>query len=142
MGRLRRPWPAWLAGWPGRCLTLVLVMTGWVLFRSKDAATAGNMLGGMFGWGIAPAAGTPVLLKPKLWIWILMLLAGVWFLPNTAEMSERIQPYAEVHGQIPLPGFLRQRWQMTPAWAWFTALLMAASILSLSKAGEFLYYNF
>jgi D-alanyl-lipoteichoic acid acyltransferase DltB (MBOAT superfamily) len=142
MGRLKRPLPARLADWPGRCLTLVLVMIGWVLFRSKDAATAGNMLGGMFGWAIAPGAGTPVLLKPKLWIWILMLLAGVWFLPNTAEMSERIQPYAEVHGQIPIIGFLRRRWQMTPAWAWFTALLMAASILSLSKAGEFLYYNF
>jgi hypothetical protein len=31
---------------------------------------------------------------------------------------------------------------MTPAWACLTALLLAAAILSLSRAGEFLYYNF
>jgi hypothetical protein len=31
---------------------------------------------------------------------------------------------------------------MTPAWASLTALLLAAAVLSLSRAGEFLYYNF
>jgi hypothetical protein len=31
---------------------------------------------------------------------------------------------------------------MTSAWACFAALLLAVAALSLSRAGEFLYYNF
>jgi hypothetical protein len=31
---------------------------------------------------------------------------------------------------------------MTPTWAGLAALLLAAAVLSLSRSGEFLYYNF
>ncbi len=134
--------PSLPAAWLGRCLTLALVMIGWVLFRSKDLATAGHMLGGMFGWGLAPVVGSPLLLKPKLWIWVIALLASVWFLPNTGEMAASLQPYTETRGQNSSAQFFGRNWQFTPAWAWFAAVLMAASILSLSKGGEFLYYNF
>ena len=134
--------PAWLAGWPSRTLTFFLVVLGWVLFRAADLPTAQHFFAAMFGVGHAPLAGTPVLLKLKTWYWLAGLLAFVWFLPNSAEMVEEYQPY---------PGILKSRgpgnalwwgWRMNRAWACFAALLLAVSVLSLSRAGEFLYYNF
>ncbi len=136
------PSPNGLATWAGRLLTFLLVMMGWVLFRAQDLATAGHLLGTMFGIGLAPLAGTPTLLKTKLWFWLIGLVCAVWFLPNTSQLFRDHQSFpGTMHDDERLPAFWRQ-WRMTPAWACFAALLLAASVLSLSKAGEFLYYNF
>jgi len=50
------------------------------------------------------------------------------------------QPYPAVVKER--PRYAWQRWRMSRAWACFAALLLAAAVLSLSRAGEFLYYNF
>jgi D-alanyl-lipoteichoic acid acyltransferase DltB (MBOAT superfamily) len=141
-GRRHWPLPHWLTRWTGMVLTFFVVVIGWVLFRAVGLRAARLMLEAMFGLGAGPATGTPALLKGKDWIWLVGLLAFVWLLPNAAQLVRDQQPYPAVmkDGWSPRHGW--QRWRMTPAWACLTALLLAASVLGLSRAGEFLYYNF
>lgn len=78
-----------------------------------------------------------MLVKSNFWLWLGTLLAFVWFLPNTGEIMERhLAPASSANSG----GWLKLK--ITPRWAFATGLLLAASILSLSRAGEFLYYNF
>ncbi len=92
--------------------------------------------------GPGPIPGSPFLVKAKTWWWLGALLAFVWWLPNTVEIMGR-------HTRLPAPtgggspasqGWLR--WKMSSGWACLAGLLLALSILGLSRAGEFLYYNF
>jgi alginate O-acetyltransferase complex protein AlgI len=140
-GERRRLLPLWLTGWAGRALTFGLVAIGWVLFRAVDLHSARQILEALFGMGAVPMAGTPALLKAKLWYWLAGLLAFVWCLPNTAQIARDYQPYPEALRDM--PGVAAwSRWRANAAWACLAGLLLAASVLSLSKAGEFLYYNF
>ncbi|MEI8041758.1 MAG: MBOAT family protein [Verrucomicrobiota bacterium] len=141
-GRRRWPLPPLLTRWVGTVLTFFLVILGWVLFRAVGLKAVGLIFGGMFGLGSGPTAGTPALLKAKDWIWLVGLLAFVWILPNAAQLFRDQQPYPAAMKDDWSPRSAWQRWRMTPAWACLTALLLAAAILSLSRAGEFLYYNF
>jgi D-alanyl-lipoteichoic acid acyltransferase DltB (MBOAT superfamily) len=141
-GRMRWPFPPWLTRWAGRGLTFFLVVLGWVLFRAVGMKAVGLIVGAMFGLGAGPALGTPALLKGKDWIWLVGLLAFVWLLPNAAQLVREQQPYPVILKDGWSPRRAWQRWRMTPGWAYVTAVLLAAAVLSLSKAGEFLYYNF
>jgi hypothetical protein len=94
----------------------------------------------MFGVGLAPAAGASALLKSKTWVWLAGLLAFVWLLPNTAEILSEHQPYpAVLKGPIASRWW---RWRPSSAWAYLAGILLAVAVLSLSRSGEFLYYNF
>jgi hypothetical protein len=141
-GRRRWPLPPWLTRSAGTVLTFFLVVLGWVLFRAVGLKAAGQILGAMFGLGAGPVAGSPALLKGKEWIWLAGLLAFVWLLPNAAQLVRDQQPYPAILKDGWSPRRAWQRWRISPAWAYFTALLLAAAVLSLSRAGEFLYYNF
>jgi len=135
-------WPTGLSAWSGRVLTLLFVMIGWVFFRSADLATARHLLAVMFGFGAHPLAGSPLLVQAKVWIWFGVLLAFVWWLPNTVEIMGR-------HARLPQPAMANAaaehgwlRWELSSRWACLAALLLAGSIFCLSRGGEFLYYNF
>lgn len=135
-------WPAVLSTWGGRVLTLLFVIIGWVLFRSADLPTAQQVLAAMFGLGSVPIEGSPLLVKSKAWLWFGALLAFVWWLPNTVEIMGRHATLAKsaVEGTSAARGWLR--WELSTRWACLAGLLLAFSILGLSRAGEFLYYNF
>ena len=70
------------------------------------------------------------------------LLAFVWLLPNVAELHSNYQAYPALFKVRQTVGWGCWRWRMSTKWACLAALLLAAAILSLSRAGEFLYYNF
>jgi hypothetical protein len=77
-----------------------------------------------------------------MWIWFGLLLFWVWGLPNVAEISFKQLPYPEIAKNR------RPQWdwhltlQYRPRWAVFAGLIIALAVLSLSRASEFLYYNF
>ena len=135
-------WPTGLSNWGARALTLVFVLLGWVLFRSADLPAAQHLLAAMFGLCPNPVEGTPLLVKAKAWIWLGALLAFVWCLPNTVEIMGRhsLLPQLAAGGNSAARGWWR--WELTPRWACLAGLLLVFSILGLSRAGEFLYYNF
>jgi alginate O-acetyltransferase complex protein AlgI len=135
-------WPAGLSPWGGRALTLLFVMVGWVLFRSANVPTAQHVLAAMFGLGPGPIEGSPLLVKAKTWWWLGVLLAFVWWLPNTVEIMGRHTRLPAQAGDAPSVSRGWLRWEVSPWWACLAGLLLAVSILCLSHAGEFLYYNF
>jgi alginate O-acetyltransferase complex protein AlgI len=134
--------PSLLTSWTARSLTFLLVVIGWVLFRAANFHSVQQMLGAMFHLAALPAAGTPALLKPKTWFWLAGLLGFVWLLPNTAQLTAEFQPYPAALKDPAPTGGLWARWGLKPAWACVTGLLLAIALLSLSRSGEFLYYNF
>jgi D-alanyl-lipoteichoic acid acyltransferase DltB (MBOAT superfamily) len=136
------PLPAGATRWAGRLLTFVLVVIGWVFFRATTMHAANGLIASMFGFGAAPAMGSPLLIKSKEWIWLVGLLAFVWFLPNVAQLARDYQPYPVILKEGWKPQYAWQRWKLSPAWAYFTGIALAAALLSLSRASEFLYYNF
>ena len=136
------PLPGWMTRWAGRLLTFVLVVIGWVFFRATTMHAANGLIASMFGFGAAPAIGSPLLIKSKEWIWLAGLLAFVWFLPNVAQLAREYQPYPVILREGWQPRYGWQRWKLSPAWAYFTGIALAAALLSLSRASEFLYYNF
>jgi hypothetical protein len=140
-GRQRLPLPSWMTTWSARAFTFLLVVIGWVLFRAANFHAAQHLLAAMFHLGAAPAAGAPDLLKSKTWFWLAGLVAFVWLLPNTGEILNEHQPYPAVFQQGQAAGRWG-RWRMSAAWACLAALLLGVAVLSLSRAGEFLYYNF
>ncbi len=134
--------PAWIGRWLGRTLTFLLVMIGWVFFRAANLEDARLLLAAMAGLGHAPAMGTPPLLKARLWFWLIGLLAVVWLLPNAAKLMRDFKPaMLPYKGMWPEPK-IWPTWKLSRYWAALTAALLAGSILYLSRAGEFLYYNF
>jgi D-alanyl-lipoteichoic acid acyltransferase DltB (MBOAT superfamily) len=139
-GSRSRPWQAasGLTTWGARGVTFFLVVIGWVLFRAADFQTVHHMLAAMFHLSAAPGAGMPALMKSNDWIWLGVLLAFVWLLPNAAQLLITQQPYPAVTKEPRS----RIHWQMSLAGACLTGLLLALSLLSLSRSGEFLYYNF
>ena len=140
--RLPSPLPRWATPWVARAFTFFLVVLSCAFFRATDLASAARLLAAMFGVGTGPAPGTPALLNVKDWIWLVGLLAFVWLMPNAVQLVRDQQPYPAVTQDGWSPRNAWQRWRMTPAWASLTALLLASSVLSLSRSGEFLYYNF
>ncbi len=138
----RWPVPGWAGVWAARGVTFFLVVIGWVLFRAADFSAARHLFAAMFGWGAGPVVGAPLLLKTKVWIWLIGLLAFAWLLPNTAQMTRDYLSHVNDFKDGRTAGSGWQRWQMNSLWACLAALLLTASVLSLSRAGEFLYYNF
>jgi len=153
-GTLGRLW-AW-------SLTFAAIVVGWVFFRATTLHGALNMLAGMVGLhGLAlPEAFEPALasggvfLKETLglrfylgggnlflltWSWVIGLLAIALFMPNTQEIMRNHRPGLDFDAGA-ATGALA--WRPTAAWALTTGALSAAGLLSLSKATEFLYYQF
>ena len=151
--------------WWGRACTVLLTFTavviGWVIFRAADFATAVAMLKAMAGmnglvlpdfwlpqWGAAgqwlAAHGvvfgdTRDLVTGGLVNWIWILLAVVWFAPNTQQLLAAYRPalalFAEQYRT-------RLAWRPTAVYALLTAALALMAIFNLHKQSEFLYFQF
>jgi len=117
----------------GRVLTFVAVVIGWVIFRAPNLSTAATMLASMAGLGAS--AAPPLVNISRAAELIAVLLALVWFAPNTQELT------AYVPAGAPLRVFEPARhWPGLRAAA--AGLLIGLSLLSLSKVTEFLYFQF
>jgi D-alanyl-lipoteichoic acid acyltransferase DltB (MBOAT superfamily) len=133
----------------GQALTFLAVVIGWVFFRSDDLPAAFSMLRAMTGiahtgsltaLAAEPSAGVDLRLAFML---IGALLALVWLAPNTQELTAYV-PFQTEHlraypRRVPQT---RLRWRPSPRWAAFAGCAAAASLLSLSKVSEFLYFQF
>jgi alginate O-acetyltransferase complex protein AlgI len=152
--------------WHGRALarliTFVAVVVGWVFFRATSLDDALAILRGMIGlhgvslpatlaaylgpswravfehWGVTfPLGGGAHFVSQYLWI--IVLLPLVMLAPNTQEILGRFQPALNFRGS-PSPAGLA--WRPTAGWAAVVAAVTACGLLSLTRASEFLYYQF
>ena len=143
-------------------LTFAAVVAGWVVFRAESVPAALQMLSGMAGlngftlpdvwlakWGHFGQwlAGHGVsfddkrgLVRTGLINWIIILLAIVWFAPNSQQIMTRARPALPIPGEAPYAG--RWTWRPTPWLAIPVALLAVLCVVNLHKHSEFLYFQF
>jgi D-alanyl-lipoteichoic acid acyltransferase DltB (MBOAT superfamily) len=146
----------------GRTTTFVAVVAGWVFFRATSIDDALAILRGMAGLnGVALPAALAMPL-PAAWrsalehigvtlylgggtrfvaqyLWLIVLLPIVMLAPNTQEILGRFQPaldYLQTHAPV------RFAWRPSPTWAAIIAAVTVCGLLSLTRASEFLYYQF
>ncbi|OBV38333.1 MBOAT family O-acyltransferase [Janthinobacterium psychrotolerans] len=140
-------------------LTFMAVCTAWVFFRATDLPSALAILGGLYGGnGIAlpdalARALTPV--QPLLaainvsyylgggaafvdsWTWIAIAALLAFACPNTQQIMCLAEPALDAK-----PVINGLAWRPTRRWAAALAGLALASMLSLNRPAEFLYFQF
>jgi D-alanyl-lipoteichoic acid acyltransferase DltB (MBOAT superfamily) len=135
----------------GQALTFLVVVVAWVFFRAADMGEAVRVLAGMAGLnGIVvpesyaalpglrqltqalglPAYYLPTFLGAKELACLLLLAVIAWVLPNSQDIVLQEN---------------RAAWlalRPTRKWAMAISLLLAASIMGVSKDAQFLYFQF
>jgi len=135
-----RPEPSRAGRIAGGTLTFLAVVVGWVVFRSDDLSSALSLLkamAGANGLGMFDAASGEI----QAWPLIASLLAVVFFAPNTQEITDYVPPFGRATRRHADLAFAL-RWRPTVGWAMLCGGFFAASLLSLSKVSEFLYFQF
>ena len=149
-----------------QCLTLICVVSAWVVFRAESIGAATSQLRSMFGLnGIAlptqlsgalqsiiPDASYSLLSFGKLFgnelftpstaiLWIIALGTLAIATPNTQQILIKFQPVLQrVNPAFGL--FKHLQWSPTPLWAMVVAVLALYTFLHLSRVSEFLYFQF
>lgn len=104
------PFLSWL-------ITFLAVIIAWVFFRSSSPTVAVQMVSAMFG-----AHGLGHFPPLDQWLTLILLTAGILYLPNSQTILEKLQP----------------KWY----WAFAVSILLAVSLISLNQGSEFLYFQF
>jgi alginate O-acetyltransferase complex protein AlgI len=117
-------------------LTYLCAMIGMVFFRSASVDNGIEMLAGMFG---QHGFGTSFGYGSRELLWIILLYAIVWGLPNTQQLLERYEP---VLGNVrPYPtGSLR--WRANLTWGIVLGAGFATALLAMGGTSEFIYFQF
>ncbi|MFK5948607.1 MAG: MBOAT family protein [Methylococcales bacterium] len=128
------------------CITFLAVTIAWVFFRATDFSSAVSILSIMFS--IDENASYAIQLfaseKNDILIWLLSLSIIVWIAPNVSEWT-KYSPYEDT--KLPKPAILTSKinallFKPTVAWSIFSAAIAITAIINLSKASEFLYFQF
>ncbi|MBV8096746.1 MAG: MBOAT family protein, partial [Acetobacteraceae bacterium] len=143
----------------GFVLTFLAVVVSWVFFRAPSLHAAVSMLKAMAGmngaqlpdaiiWSAGPfapivgalgirAGGSGTVLV-QTWMWVLALLALALLAPNTQEIL------AAAHATLEQPAYAerRLRWSLSVPWAIAAGAVAFFGVLSITRAGEFLYWQF
>ena len=127
-------------------ITFLVVTLAWVFFRADDFSSAISITSTMLGLNDSAQISTKLFVMERQIIlyWFIALTAIVWLMPN---VSEWINYTLEGNDKALKPSLLMPRIQKlifkpSIAWAIFTATLAGVAILNLSKASEFLYFQF
>ena len=154
----------------GRVITFLAVVLAFVPFRAESMDGTRNMLAAMLGrhgLSLSPSLIGEIgnaeqwLLEhgvvfhgmfhnhafgadPKWGIaWVVALLLASTLLPNTQQLLRRYSPALETYkNEIPCSRYRWIEWRPTAPWALFTFGIFIITILSLTQASEFLYFQF
>jgi D-alanyl-lipoteichoic acid acyltransferase DltB (MBOAT superfamily) len=144
-------------------LTFLAVVAAWVFFRAESMKAALSVLKGMVGLN---GVVLPERFLPKLgslghrmadmgvgfaeqvsftgseFMWIAGLLLVVFLMPNTQQIMARCKPVlTPVSGDAPA-SVIRLSWKPTALTAVVLAAITFAGIAGITKASEFLYFQF
>jgi len=114
-------------------ITFLSVVVAWVFFRAESFAGATTVLRGMVDV-------TTINTNPpniEAWRWLAVALSIALFAPNSQELLSQYDPVLSVH-----PTARKLAWRPNMKWAIFTATIAVYGILQISKASEFIYYQF
>jgi alginate O-acetyltransferase complex protein AlgI len=138
-------------------LTFVVVVIGWVFFRAENFDAALSILKGMAGLNGANLPGSwygmihwrlvqlmdslGIHFGPEvgdMWIWITALWVLAWVAPNTQQIMSAFKPALEEIRE-PAHYFI---WKPSRACAWLIGFVFVASLFSMNRVSEFLYFQF
>ncbi len=140
-----RPINRWWSRGIARAITFLCVALAWVFFRATDVDAAFAIYRGLVAWtpDISPVALTRDLL------WLAFWMGVVWFWPNTQQWMARVRPafnYSsrDLRKDPILVSSLRHLalWRPGLGFAAAVGAGAAASLLSLQRVSEFLYFQF
>ncbi len=154
----------------GRVITFLAVVLAFVPFRAESMDGTSNMLTAMLGGhGLSLS---PLLIgrigNAEQWLlehgvvfhgmfhnhvfgadprwgiaWVVTLLLASTLLPNTQQLLRRYRPALETYkNEIPCLRHRWAEWRPTAPWALITFGIFIITILSLTQASEFLYFQF
>jgi D-alanyl-lipoteichoic acid acyltransferase DltB (MBOAT superfamily) len=90
--------------------------------------------------GMARGRSAGVLISKAQLAWVAVLLAIAWLAPNTRQIMARAEAFIADHPVRECSAFLT--WRVDARWAVASALLLAASLTSMTRVSEFLYFQF
>ena len=138
----RMPAVSRVTGW---VLTMSVVVSGLVVFRAPDLATAATFWTQMWTFGALDAMSlvpveTVAVDTISGWAFIVVLGAVVLLMPNTHELtgSDRITCDETEATTLPKP----MRWAPSLRWSAVTAVILVIGIGKLGADASFLYYQF
>jgi D-alanyl-lipoteichoic acid acyltransferase DltB (MBOAT superfamily) len=138
-------------------LTFIAVVVGWTFFRASSVAEATHILAAMSGqngivlpaavarWlAIAPANANAFgsLRSATPLIWIALLLAWCWLLPNTQQIFARQSIVLDDSVTTPRARWLQFDYSIRWATAMAAAVLTCLLYVQSNLAQEFLYFDF
>ncbi|MDJ0613386.1 MAG: MBOAT family O-acyltransferase [Rhizobiaceae bacterium] len=129
----------------GWILTMLVVVSGLVIFRSPDVGTAGTILATMFGgnllgYGLAEQTVQISLIEVApllLLFWAIVLLT-----PNSQEITSA-QWYSTTEKPTSLSDWVKRfSWRPQPGWGAIVACVFVVSFVMIGTNSTFLYYQF
>jgi alginate O-acetyltransferase complex protein AlgI len=147
-------------------LTHLAVVVSLIFFRAPTVGSALNVLGGMIGLHGPGGLELPNFVLARLGnlgdaltshgiitsvsqgffaadagqvVWMILLYATVWCLPNTQQI---MRDFAPALGRVQPGRFERLTWQPTAGWAVAIGVLASIGVLAISGTTEFLYFQF
>ncbi|MGD2118997.1 MAG: MBOAT family protein [Chromatiales bacterium] len=160
----KKPIGRWWSVSIARLTTLCFVMFAWIFFRAETFSGAKNILTGLMNLPhtlddkLGPVADILVLMgfeftgpafshdDVSVIYMFLVMLAVVWFLPNTQQLFARYRPAygfsAAKEGCEIQKNFNWLYWRPVFIWSVFIAALGSMALLNLSSVSEFLYFQF
>ena len=126
-------------------LTMAVVVTGLVVFRSDSLSTATTILTSMWAPNLGPAFDTAAFIDMELrkaFSYIVLLGSIVLLLPNSQQILHNMWVSSD-----PMPAEAVKeaglvRWQPTPASAFCMSVVFCLALSSLGGNTGFLYYQF
>lgn len=147
-------------------ITFAAVCVAWVFFRATDVSRASGIVVAMAGLtgvalpdsiglqmgslrGLLEQAGVTFYLGGgsrfvETWAWVIIGSLIAFGFPNTQQIMDKWDPALDyVKNRISAGPFGQVLvWNPTAIWACFLGVIMVASLLSLSRPAEFLYFQF
>ncbi len=121
-------------------LTFLFVTFGWVLFRATDFASAARILEAMLSMPISLSAWSDA--RAEALAWVIGGLVLVFAAPNTAQIFASARLGLWPSGVTLGRGPAVLRFQPSLPWALLLGLMLAITVLGLSRETVFLYFQF
>ncbi len=157
----------WLGRKLSQFITFLAVVVAWVFFRAENLEESIAILKGMAGMNgfflpeiymvyLNKIAGAGDFLAnlglqfmhleyfdtKKETVSLFSLLLIIWYAPNTYQFMLRYQPALDIYKGKMLSGKSIFVFSFTVGWAFIIATIAVYSLINVSKAGAFLYFNF
>ena len=127
-------------------LTMAVVVSGLVIFRSHDLSSAGTILANMWGAGTLGFAGAqaPVAGLDSVRALSMIILFGAFtlLLPNTQQILHRDWPTSDAKPSNTALDAGLLAWRPAMASAVVTAIAYTVALTSIGSGSSFLYYQF